>query len=334
MLRRNIPTFSHRRSLFFVSASTSSANQLCRPFPAVGSTLFQSQRGVQFRKTSEMFNAVNGKKEDRQKWVTKSTADYAERLKIAAAAGIKTSAKPFVSTLLYESEGKTSAKTTISPTDLHQKQQHEESGKVSTTSGDKGAKRTATEEDPRIAQHREEFEKSTYEHWHRIKTFDAARAGRFKTYFAEHGWGFFTFYCLIWLTSFAAIYLILKLKILDYRGMFEYIYCITFGQIERDSFFAKMEDVNPMYFDLAFTFALNEVVDIVRLPLAVLWFMALRHWWTRRPEKTMMRDMSPEKAIEFTIKARDSLRKGMMRGSGTTLSRAARSPNPEVPRDR
>lgn len=274
-----------------------------------------------------MFNAVNGKKEDREKWVTKSTADYAERLKVAASAGITTKARPFVTTLLYEAAKKPTATETIDSAKTG------EEGKMAKTASEKAA-RTATEEDPRISEHREEFEKMSYEHWHRIKTFDAARGGRFKAYFAEHGWGFFTFYCLIWLLSFALIYLIIKLKILDYRGMFEYVFCIAFGQIEREGFFAKMEEVNPMYFDLAFTFAINEVVDIVRLPFAVLWFLALRHWWTRRPQKTMMRDMMPEKAIEFTVKARDNMRRGMMKGSGGTLSRAATTPNPEIPRNR
>ena len=275
-----------------------------------------------------MYNAVNNKKEHREAWVTKSTADYAERLKVASAAGIKTKAKPFVTTLLYESESKP-ASTTTSTAEFKSK-----AGAPSTHTGSaKTAARTATEEDPRIAKHREEFEKATYEHWHRIKTFDAARAGRFKTYFAEQGWGFFTFYCLLWVLSFAAIYIILKCRILDYRGLFEYIYCLCFGQVERDSFFAKMEDVNPMYFDLAFSFALNEIIDVVRLPLAILWFMAIRHWWTRIPEKTMMRDMAPEKAVEFAVKARDKFRKSVMKGSGGTLSKAAKSSNPEVPRN-
>jgi hypothetical protein len=331
---RAATTATARNALRDGAAAALAASMSALPHLSGNSPLAPSlrvaRRGVQFRRTSEMLTAVNGTKADREKWVTKSTADFAERLKIAKEAGIKTSPslKPGITTLLYEADSKqTATATAISSSDAK--------GATSgvATPGGVAAKaasvRAAKEDDPRIRQHREDFERNTYEHWTRIASFKAARGGRFKTYFAEHGWGFFTFYCFIYALGFVAIYLILKLKILDYRGIFEYIFCIAGGSIERTPFFDRMADVNPQYVDMAFAAMLNEGCDAVRFPLAVLWFLALRRWWTRQPGKTMFRDFMPEKGMTFAIKMRDEARRRMMReasaSGGGTVATAARA---------
>lgn len=312
-----------------MSASSSVAAALC----------CEAFRFTQYRKTAAMFRAANSKKGVvREEWVENSTSDFAERLKIAEAAGLNVNAsklKPNVSTLLNAPPVKQRSLTeqrfhTTSTGELAAQRKDREESVSKQQKAEREAKvKNETEES--IAQHRDEFDKSTAEHWDRVKTFKAARAGRYKQYFAMWGWGFFTWYLVIYAATFLGIYFVVKWKMVDYRTAFEYVYCLTFGAIDRPKFFDYLDSGSPMMLDLSFTMMLNEVLDFWRLPFAAMTFWTVRFWWMKNPGKQMFRDTMPEKAIEFNLKKRTPERRSLMKTGGGTASSAPVAPKPEMP---
>lgn len=340
MLRRVSNSISAGSSALLRLCCTSSVGGSSMCIAAVSSPA-SSLRFLQFKRTDDMFKAANSRKGTvREEWVSNSTADFEERLKIAEHQGIDVRAdkvRPNVSTLMDAPQPRRATPMTMTAT-AHQRFQttstaelakQREAREDSLSRRDKADReaKLKNETQESIAQHRDEFDRSSAEHWDRIKTFKAARSGRYKQFFAQWGWGFFSWYLVIYVLGLLGIFAAIKWKYIDHRSAFEYVYCLTFGAIDRPKFFDTLDGTAPWLVDAAFALMINEMLDFWRLPFAAFTFWSIRFWWMRSPGKTMFRDTMPEKAIEFTIKQRDAARREVMKRSGGTAATAAVAPN-------
>lgn len=201
------------------------------------SRLTQHVRHTQFRKTSEQLGAINAGKDATQKWVTKTTADYAAL-----------------------------------------------SNKATASVG-------AADADTQVREMMKQAEDSVA----RVKNFRKDRVGRYKYYFGQYGRGFLITYGFFYLVCLAAIYWSCRTRRMDKVQLFEFVFSLNLGSIDREAFFERVLQWDN-YIDFGFAFLLNEMLDMWRLPFCMGIFWQFRKILARhqRHDSSIFRWQAPE----------------------------------------
>jgi hypothetical protein len=215
---------------------------------------YEARRWVQFRKTSEMNNALNSGKASTQKWVTKSTADYAAKTELALEAGV--------------------------------------------IGGSVERKRNAKARQIAVDRKNEELQAWSESQVARMAEFQAGRRRRYASHSARYGWTFLLVYIILYVVMLGVIWLILRLGLLDMLSFFEFVYCLLSGHLDRPQFFERLEEWGD-YTNLGFAFLLNEMLDIIRVPLTLAFWWMFRRALIRVKTSTVFRWNAPEYDFEL-----------------------------------
>jgi hypothetical protein len=217
-------------------------------------TLVEQRRFSQFRKTSEMNIALNSGRKTAEKWVTKSTADYAAKTDVAIEAGV--------------------------------------------VGGDAMRKREVKARKVAADRRSQELQAWQESQVSRIEEFQAARRRRYATFTARFGWTLIIVYVIVYVGMLVFMWSLLRSGAIDMMSIFEATYCFISGHVDRPSFFEKLEEWGD-YTNLGFAFMLNELLDVVRVPVTLaLWWM-FRKGLIRMKTNTVFRWNSVEYDIEL-----------------------------------
>ena len=245
--------------------------------------MVEQRRLVQFRKTSEMNTALNKGRNSAEKWVTKSTADYAAKTEDAIDAGV--------------------------------------------IGGDAQRKREVKARKVAADRHAQELQAWQESQVARIEDFQSARRRRYATFTTRYGWTFILVYVIVYLAVLGCLWVILRSGVIDMMSLFEATYCFISGHVDRPGFFEKLEEWGE-YTNLGFAFMINEMLDVVRVPLTLAFWWMFRKALIRAKTNTVFRWNSVEYDIELRRvqracddagrKAEDALRKKELEKAGAS----------------
>ena len=201
------------------------------------STLGKVQvRNVQYQRTSELGKALNTRDEEKaRQWIVKSTREFNKPTKFNAA-------------------GKA----------VGTKEEVSEKAKAMANDQRRQADLAFMEAD--------KFMKLELE---RIFDFKKGRVEKYKEFWQRHGIGFACIYGCLYIAGLFAFWIMLHNKIIDKHSMFEVIFTLSYGTIEREPFFRRVDQWGD-YIDFGFAFTLNELLDLIRLPICLGLFWCFR----------------------------------------------------------
>lgn len=127
----------------------------------------------------------------------------------------------------------------------------------------------------------------------RIWDFKRGKVRKYREFFSRHGWAYAGLYLFLYFTGLGAFWFVLHYQIVEKTAFFELVFSMTMGYVERKSFFERVDAWND-YIDFGFAFTLNEVLDVVRIPLSLMIYYTFRRVLTKwRPSIFKMN--APEK---------------------------------------
>jgi hypothetical protein len=216
--------------------------------------LLEQRRAVQFRKTSDMNTALNSGRKSAEKWVTKSTADYAAKTDDAIEAGV-----------------------------VGGDAQRKREVKARKVAADRRAQELQAWQESQVG---------------RMEDFQAARRRRYASFSLRFGWTFILVYVVVYVAMLGFLWALLRSGAIDMLSIFEATYCFISGHLDRPSFFERLEEWGD-YTNLGFAFMLNELMDVIRVPVALgLWWM-FRRALIRMKTNSVFRWNSVEYDIEL-----------------------------------
>jgi hypothetical protein len=142
----------------------------------------------------------------------------------------------------------------------------------------------------------------------RISTFRTGRNKRFGERFATYGAGFIVVYAIVYVAFFAVIFIAINTGYVSKFALFEMLYGVMGGMFEREDFFERVSKWEN-YIDFGFTFVLNELLDVVRVPISAGMYFFCRKAVTRF-KPSIFRWHSPEYGIkDGAVRARSKVTK-------------------------
>ncbi len=118
----------------------------------------------------------------------------------------------------------------------------------------------------------------------KIFDFKKGRVDRYKDFFKRHGIFFAALYFSFYFGGLFFFWFLLHNKIVDKHSLFEIMYAMSAGYLEREPFFHRVEEWGD-YIDFGFAFTLNELADVVRIPFTLTFFYAFKRFLAPKTAK-------------------------------------------------